>query len=187
VKKGLIALIVLVIIVIIGFSWYFGTYNKFVALEESVNSSWSEIDNQMLRRADLIPNIVNTVKGYAAQEKDIFTAVAEARSKLIGAGSAEDKIAANNELDSALSRLLVVVENYPELKSDKLFTQLMDELSGTENRISVARKRYNDIVKDFNTKIKMFPSNIIAGMSGYEQKPYYEIPDYAKTNPQVNF
>ena len=190
-KKGLmglwITLAVIVVVVLIGVFWWFGTYNSLVSLEESVTSGWSEIDNQLLRRADLIPNLVNTVKGFAAQEKTVIQSVSDARAKLAGASSQKEKMDASNELDGALSRLLVVVENYPELKSDKVFISLMDELSGTENRLSVARKRYNDSVKAFNMQIKKFPSSIVAGASGFEQKDYFEVPTEKKENPEVQF
>ena len=187
-KKGLIAFFVVIIVLIVGsVGWYFSIYNNLVTLEESVSSAWSEIDNQLLRRADLIPNLVNTVKGYAAQEKDIFENIANARAGLLNAQGPQEKINASNELDSAISRLLMVVENYPDLKSDSLFIQLMDELSGTENRLAVARKRYNDSVREFNTKIRTFPAKMIANNNGYESKPYFEIPAASRENPQVNF
>ncbi|MEW5814706.1 MAG: LemA family protein [Spirochaetota bacterium] len=179
---GGLALLVFIII-----SWYINTRNGLVSLEEQVNSAWSEIDNQLKRRSDLIPNLVATVKGFASQEKDVFTNIADARARLAGAATVEEKAKGDSEVQSALSRLLVIAENYPELKSNENFIRLQDELAGTENRLTVARKRYNDMVKQFNTKIRQFPASAIAGSMGFEQKPYFEVGEADKTVPKVDF
>jgi LemA protein len=145
------------------------------------------VENQLQRRADLIPNLVATVKGYAAHEETILSNIADARSRLVGAQGAADKAAANEELNTALSRLLVVVENYPNLKADANFRQLQDELAGTENRLAVARKDYNDSVQVFNAKIKTFPNVIWAGMLGFEPREYFKAEAAAKSSPKVDF
>jgi LemA protein len=163
------------------------SYNKFTSQEEAIKAAWGEVQNQLLRRNDLIPNLVETVKGYAAQEKEIFTRVAESRAKLAGAKTPAETIEAANEQSSALSRLLVVVENYPQLKSDANFQRLMDELSGTENRIAVARGRYNERIQDYNTTRRRFPSNMTAKIFGFEEYPYFEAPKDAQAAPKVNF
>lgn len=175
---GLVALLV-----VMGIS----SYNGLVSLNESVNGKWSQVENQLQRRADLIPNLVNTVKGYAAQEQQVIQAVADARSKLAGAQGPAAKAQANEQLNGALSRLLVVVENYPNLKSDQNFRALMDELAGTENRIAVARKDYNDAVQGYNTRIRSFPSSLFAGMMGFGPKEYFKAEEGAKAVPQVKF
>ncbi|HWQ74910.1 MAG TPA: LemA family protein [Syntrophomonas sp.] len=182
-KSWIVVLVVLAVLVIAGISGY----NRLVALNEKVDSSWSQVENQLQRRADLIPNLVSTVKGFASQEKSILNTIAESRSKLIGAQSVSEKAAANDELNSALSRLLVVVENYPQLKSDANFRQLMDDLAGTENRLAVARKDYNDNVQIYNTKIKTFPNVIWAGMMGFEPRDYFKAAESANQVPEVNF
>ncbi len=174
---------IIALLVVFGIS----SYNGLVSLNENVNGKWSQIENQLQRRADLIPNLVNTVKGFAAQEKQVIQSVTDARAKLAGAQGPAAKAQANGELNSALSRLLVVVENYPNLKSDKNFRALMDELSGTENRIAVARKDYNDSVQLFNTKIRSFPTNIFAGMLGFGAKEYFKAEEGAKAVPKVSF
>jgi LemA protein len=163
------------------------SYNKFTTQEEAIKAQWGEVQNQLLRRNDLIPNLVETVKGYAAQEKEIFTRVAESRAKLAGARTPQETIEAANEQSSALSRLLVVVENYPQLKSDANFQRLMDELSGTENRIAVARGRYNERIQEYNTTRRRFPSNMTAKIFGFDEYPYFEAPADAQQAPKVDF
>jgi LemA protein len=162
-------------------------YNTLVSQEEAVSEAMSEIDNQLQRRNDLIPNLVETVKGYAAHEQTVLTEIAEARARLGGARSVEDKAAASNDLSGALSRLLMVAERYPDLKANQNFIRLQDELAGTENRIAVARRRYNEAVKAFNTSIRAFPTLIVARAAGFEKKPYFEAPENAKSVPAVNF
>jgi LemA protein len=162
-------------------------YNQLVSQSEAVDAAWSEVQNQLQRRNDLIPNLVNTVKGFAAQEQNVLVRVTEARSRVAGAGTPAESMAASNELSSALSRLLVVVEKYPELKSDKNFLQLQDELAGTENRLAVARNRYNDAVREYNTTAKRFPTLVIARLFGFEQKSYFDAPEAAREAPNVQF
>ena len=187
-KAGIgIALLIIVIIVLIFVSWYVRSRNQLITLDENINSAWAEIDNQLQRRMDLIPNLVSTVKGFAAQEQQIYSDIADARAKLAGAGSVAETAEGYNEMQGALSRLLVVVENYPNLKSNQNFIQLSDELAGTENRIAVARKRYNDTVRQFNTSIRRFPGSIIAGSMGYTPKEYFEIDESARAVPKVEF
>src|SRR5947207_3277239 len=163
-SKALIVIIVLVLIALIAFGQYVGVRNTLVAKNESVKSAWSQVDVVLQRRADLIPNVVETVKGYAKQEQTVFGDIAKARSTLLSAGSPQQKIAANQQLDSALGRLLVIVENYPQLKSNENFLRLQDELAGTENRIAVERKRYNDALQDYNTYIALFPNSLVASI-----------------------
>lgn len=190
-KRGtIILLVILAVLVITGlsvYSFFKGTYNSLVQLDETSNGAWAEVENNLQRRYDLIPNLVNTVKGFANQEKEVFLGVTEARSKVGGATTRDQRINAENELSGALSRMLLVVENYPQLKSDANFRALQDELSGTENRLAVARKRYNDAVRQFNVMIRQFPQNIVANMFGFEKKTFYEIPDEARANPEVQF
>jgi LemA protein len=187
-KKVWIILGVIVLLLIMFVNWYISGLNRIVRMYESVNSSWAEIDNQLKRRSDLIPNLVNTVKGYASHEKQIFENLANARAKLGGASSKEDKINANNEFQGALSRLLVVVENYPNLKADANFQALMDELAGTENRISVARMRYNREVQAYNTYIKEVIGSFFASRKGLKKDfPYFEIKESEKETPKVQF
>ena len=162
-------------------------YNQLVAQNEVVDAAWGEVENQLQRRNDLIPNLVNTVKGFAAHEKQVLTEVTEARSRVAGAGSPEASIEASNQLSGALSRLLVVVERYPELKSDQNFLKLQDELAGTENRLTVARMRYNEAVRGFNTTVKKFPTNLMAKLFGFTARAYFEAPDSATEAPKVEF
>lgn len=187
-KKGLlITIIVIVAIIAIGGITIVSTYNGMLTKSEEVDGKFADIDMQLQRRADLIPNLINTVKGYAKQEQEVFNSVTEARSKLAEAQNIEDKANANTELTNALNRLLVIVENYPDLKSSQNYIQLMDELAGTENRIGQARKQYNEAVKAYNLSIKKFPANIIAGMFQFENKPYFEAKEGSNKVPEVNF
>lgn len=180
------AIVVGAIIFILGV-WGVKSYNGLVGLKETVDNESSNIETQLQRRADLIPNLVNTVKGYTNHENKILSAISEARAKLSGAGTMSEKAKADSELSSAVSRLLVVVENYPNLKADSQFSALTDELAGTENRITVARRDYNDSVKEYNRQIKMFPGSIIAGMFGFSSAEYFEASENSKEVPAVNF
>lgn len=186
-KKGTVILIaVIAVIAIIAFSCV-ETYNSLVTQRENVDTQYSAIETQLQRRIDLIPNIVNAVKGYAAHESEVFGAVSDARARLAGASTKEEAAEADSELTSAVSRLLMIAENYPDLKADTQFTALTDELAGTENRIAVARKDYNDAAKTYNTQIKTFPKVIIANFFGFEKAEYFEAAEGAKSAPQVNF
>src|SRR3954470_669252 len=157
------------------------SYNKFVGQEEGIKTAWSQVENQLQRRNDLIPNLVEATKGFAQQERDVFQSIADSRAKLAGASTPDQKMAAANEQSSALSRLLVVVENYPTLKSDATFARLMDELAGTENRIAVERMRYNERVQEYNTSRRQFPANITAGIFGFKgDYKLFEAPESAK-------
>src|SRR3982075_4682565 len=158
-SKGLIVVAVLVVVVLVLFGQYVGVKNQLVAKDQAVKSAWSQVDIVLQRRADLIPNLVETVKGYAQQEVTVFGDIAKARSALLSAGTPQEKIAANGQLDGAIGRLLLVVENYPQLKSNEDFVRLQEELAGTENRIAVERKRYNDEIQNYNTYIGLFPNN----------------------------
>ena len=186
-----IALAILVILLVIGLllgSSFVGRRNQMAIKREAVNSVWSQVDVVLQRRADLIPNLVETVKGYAAQEVTVFGDIAKARSALLSASSPADKIAANQRLDSALGRLLVVVENYPQLKSNENFLRLQDELAGTENRIAVERRRYNETLQDYNTYLSLFPNNLVASMSGFTRNDaYFKADEGARQVPKVNF
>lgn len=167
---------------------YIRGLNNTVRLDERINASWAEIDSQLKRRNDLIPSLVSIVKRYAVHEKDIFTNIAAARSQLSGAQTAEEKIAAAGKMDGFMGRLLVIVENYPDLKADQTFMRLMDELSGTENRIAVARKRYNSDVREFNTYIREVIGGYFAKRRGLDKaRPYYEVPEIEKAKPEVKF
>ena len=185
---GIVVVVVLLVIVgiIIG-GWYISTRNRLVTLDEGINGAWSEIDNQLQRRSDLIPNLVATVKGFAKQELQVFTEIAEARAKLAGARTVGEKAEGYNQLEGALGRLLVIVEQYPQLKSSENFLRLQDELAGTENRIAVARKRYNDSVREFNTKIRRFPASTVARRMGFEPREYFQIEEKAREVPKVDF
>lgn len=183
----LVALIAIVALIVIAAILIVPKYNKLVTGEETVDAAWAQVENQLQRRFDLVPNLVNTVKGYAEHEEEIFTQIADARTQYGNANTVEETANANNELSSALSRLLVVIENYPNLKADAQFTRLMDELAGTENRLTVARKDYNDTVQQFNNEVRRFPGNLIAGMFSFEQKDYFEIKEGVEEAPAVDF
>lgn len=186
-KKGLGAIIgIIVVIVLIAFP-LIGSYNGFVNAEEDVEQKYAQIENQLQRRMDLIPNLVSTVKGYASHEKDVMDDIASARSRLAGAESLKEQANADAQLTGALGRLLVISENYPELKADTQFTQLMDELSGTENRIAVARMDYNDQVTLFNKKVKQFPGRLVSSIFGFDEKAYFKADEGAKEAPKVDF
>jgi LemA protein len=187
-SKGVIVLIVLALIVLGVFGQYVSVRNTLVTKNESVKSAWSQVDVVLQRRADLIPNLVETVKGYAKQEQTVFGDIAKARSALLSAGTPQDKIAANGQLDGALGRLLAIVENYPQLKSNENFLRLQDELAGTENRIAVERKRYNDTLQDYNTYVQQFPNNIFARWAGFKPNPaYFTATEESRQVPKVNF
>jgi len=163
------------------------SYNTFVSKEESIKAQWAQVENQLQRRNDLIPNLVETTKGIAQQEKDVFGQIADSRAKMAGARTPQETIQAANEQTAALGRLLVVVENYPQLRSSESFNRLMDELSGTENRIAVERMRYNERVQDYNTSRRQFPSNITASLFGFKEYPLFNAPPSAEQVPKVNF
>jgi LemA protein len=163
------------------------SYNKFTAKEEEVKAQWAQVENQLQRRNDLIPNLVQTVKGIAQQEQTVFGQIADARARMAGAQTPSEKIAAANAETSALGRLFVVVENYPQLKSDAEFARLMDELAGTENRLSAERMRYNDKVREYDTMRRQFPGNLTAKMFSFKEYPYFQAPADAKAVPKVDF
>jgi LemA protein len=163
------------------------SYNTFVSKEESIKAQWAQVENQLQRRNDLIPNLVETTKGIAQQEKDVFGQIAESRAKMAGARTPEETIQAANQQSAALGRLLVVAENYPQLRSSESFNRLMDELSGTENRIAVERMRYNERVQDYNTSRRQFPSNVTANLFGFKEYPLFNAPPAAEQVPKVNF
>jgi LemA protein len=187
-KKGLIVLAVIVLIAFLLGSSFIARKNQMVIKREAVNAAWAQVDVVLQRRADLIPNLVETVKGFAIQEQTVFGDIAKARSALIGANTPAAKIAANGQLDSALSRLLVIVENYPQLKSNENFMRLQDELAGTENRIAVERRRYNDAIQDYNTYISLFPNSLVASMGGFTRNDaYFKTDEGARNAPKVDF
>ena len=163
------------------------SYNRFVSQEEAIKTQWAQVENQLQRRNDLIPNLVETTKGIAQQERDVFGQIAESRAKLAGARTPEDTIQAANQQSAALARLLVVVENYPQLRSNEQFSRLMDELSGTENRIAVERMRYNERVQEYNVSRRQFPSNITASIFGFKEYPVFNAPPEAERVPRVDF
>ncbi len=182
-----VLLVVIILLVAIPFGMYFSYSNSFKLANNEVEAQMKQVDNILLRRHDLIPNLVSTVKGYATHEKDVFTNLNNARNQMMQANGIKEKAAANGQFESALGRLLMVVENYPQLKANDQFNRLMDELSGTENRLAVERKRYNDLVKDYNNKIQLFPGSIVAGMMGLSAKDYFEVPESSKEAPKVSF
>lgn len=182
-----VVLAVIVVLILILVLSGVGMYNRLVNLDEGVKGAWAQVENQLQRRFDLIPNYVETVKGYAQHEREVFIQVTEARSKVGGATSVPEMIQANNELSSALARLLVVVERYPDLKANQNFIRLQDELAGTENRIATERMRYNETVKVYNATIRRFPTRFIAGLFGFERAAFFEAPETAETPPEVSF
>lgn len=187
-KTGAIVLIVVVLALVMGGCEYVGERNKLAMEREAINGQWSQVDADLQRRADLIPNLVETVKGYAKEETTVFSTVANARSQLLNAKSPQEKIDANNQLTGALGRLLVVVENYPNLKANENFRQLQFELEGTENRILQSRRRYNEAVQKYNTDLSLFPANVVAAMSGFQREDaYFKTEPGARTAPKVQF
>ncbi len=187
-KTGIIVLVVIALLAL----WIGGTFvghrNEMVRKRETVNAAWSQVDVVLQRRADLIPNLVQTVKGFATHEEKVFGDIAAARAAMAGAKTPQERIAANGQLDSALSRLLVVVENYPQLRSNENFLRLQDELAGTENRIAIERRRYNEAVQDYNTYISLFPNNIVASLSGFTRNDaYFKTEEGARQAPKVDF
>jgi LemA protein len=187
-KAFVVFVVVILVIALLLGSMYVSRRNEMVVKRETMNTAWSQVDVVLQRRADLIPNLVETVKGYAAQEQTVFGDIARARSALIGAKTPADKIAANGQLDSALGRLLVIVENYPQLKSNENFMRLQDELAGTENRIAQERRTYNQTLQDYNTYIGLFPNNIVAGMAGFARnEAYFKADEGSRQAPKVQF
>ena len=187
--KSLIAVVVVLVLIALAVGgMYVGRKNQMVTLDEQVKSNWAQVDVVLQRRADLIPNLVETVKGFAAHEEQVFGDIAKARSALIGAKTPSDKIAANGQLDGAIGRLLLIVENYPQLKSNENFLRLQDELAGTENRIAVERKRYNDTLQDYNTFIGLFPNSLFAGWAGFQRNnAYFTASESSREAPKVQF
>ncbi len=184
-KPWLLGLIAVAVIVI---GWFASTYNSLVRLEGEIDGQWAQVENNLQRRYDLIPNLVSTVKGYAQHEEDVFTAVTDARAKLMSGNlDVGETAAATNTLNNAVGRLLAVAEAYPELKANENFLNLQDELAGTENRLAVSRKDYNDSVKTYNVKIKTIPTNIVAGVIGAQSRDFFEIDEVAKENVKVDF
>ena len=196
-KTGLIVLGVIVLIVVIGFASLFGVYNGFVTADQAVSEKWAQVQNVYQRRADLIPNLVETVKGFAAQEKSVLEAVTQARASASGIRATPELLNdpaafkkfqdAQNQLGGALSRLLVTVERYPELKSNQNFLALQSQLEGTENRITVERQRFNEAVRDYNTKIKLMPWAVVARLAGFKEKAFFESAPGSETVPKVKF
>src|SRR5579863_3913691 len=187
-KTGVIVSIVVVLALVLGGCEFVSTRNKLAVEKESITGQWSQVDADLQRRADLIPNLVETVKGYAKEETTVFTNIANARSALLGAKSPQEKIDANNQLTGALGRLLVVVENYPNLKANENFKQLQFELEGTENRILQSRRRYNEAVQKYNTDLSLFPANMVAFLAGYQREDaYFKTEPGARTAPKVQF
>ena len=187
-KGGMVIVAIIAVLVLVVGGWIAGNYNTLVKKSTQVDQSYAEVDNLLQRRNDLIPNLVETVKGVAAQEQAVFGAIANARASMAGARTPEQKFAAGQQMDSALGRLLVVIENYPQLKSQENFLKLQDELAGTENRLSVGRTRYNEVAQEYNVMVKTFPMNLFAGMFGYRERPYYQLTsEDARNVPKVSF
>ena len=186
--KALVAVIVVVLIVVLAFGgFYVGRRNEMVRKSADVDLAWAQVDTVLQRRADLIPNLVATVQGFAAHEEKVFGDIANARAALLSAKSPSDRMAANGQLDGALGRLLAIVENYPQLKSNENFLRLQDELAGTENRIAVERRRYNEVIRDYNVYVSTFPNSIVAGMAGFARKPSFEASPQSRQVPKVQF
>jgi len=183
-KKSTLIIIVIVALLAV---FLISSYNSLVSMEERVNNSWAQVETLLKRRADLIPNLVNTVKGYATHEEEVLTQITEARARINDADTPDEYAEANAEFERALNNLYVVVENYPELKANENFSNLQYELAGTENRISVARMRYNEAVQEYNTKIRRFPTNILANLFGFDENQYFEINEEDSQVPEVNF
>lgn len=186
-RAGLVIIAVIAVLLLSVGGCLVSNYNRLVTSNETVTNRWAEVENQLQRRNDLIGNLVESVKGIATQEQEVFGNIADARARMGGARNPSEQIEAGRAMDSALSRLLVVVENYPDLKSNAQFTQLMDELAGTENRLATARMRYNDEVNLFNVMVKRFPTNLYAAAFNFKERPYYEAPEAAKELPKVDF
>ena len=187
-KGALIAIGALVLLALLGASKYYSVKNELVTQREAVNAQWSNVDIALQRRADLIPNLVNTVKGYAAHETEVYKSIADARAALGGARTPQEKIAANDQLSGAISRLLVISENYPQLRSSENFLHLQDDLAGTENRIAVERRKYNETLEHYNVEIQKFPANIVAGIAGFSRNDaYFKTEPGAREVPKVQF
>ena len=186
-KAVLIVAGILLLLIFVGIKSYIGGYNKVVAMDENVKGNWAEVENQLKRRYDLIPNLIETVKGYASHEKELFQYIADARTKYFSAGTVKDKIASSNQLEGVLSKLLLLREQYPQLKANESFLKLQDSLEGSENRIAVARKRYNDAVQILNTYIRTFFGRFFAGFAGVSSAEYFEVSETEQVVPQVKF
>jgi len=186
-RRTLVRLVTIAAVTIVAMPLSGCSYNKFVGQEEAIKAQWSQVENQLQRRNDLIPNLVETVKGYATHEESVYKDIADSRARLLAAKSPEETISAANQQTSALGRLLAVVENYPNLKANEQFNRLMDELSGTENRLAVERMRYNQAVQQYDTSRRQFPANLTAKMFGFKEYPYFQAPAEAKQVPKVNF
>jgi LemA protein len=178
---------ILVVVLLAGSTYLWNVYNQLISMDEGIKSAWAQVENQLQRRADLIPNLVATVKGYAAHEREVLEGISDARARMAGAKSLEEKMNSNNALDVSLGRLLVVVEQYPNLKADGSFIRLMDELAGTENRLAVERKRYNDLVQGYNSRIRRFPERTVAGLFHFQQARYFLVAESARAVPTVEF
>jgi LemA protein len=188
VKAAIIAIAAILVLALAGASKYYSVRNDLVTQREAVNAQWSDVDVVLQRRADLIPNLVNTVKGFAAHETEVYKSIADARAALINGRTPQDKIAANDQLSGAISRLLVVAENYPQLKSNENFLRLQDELAGTENRIAVERRKYNEVLERYNVEIQKFPADIVAGIAGFTRNDaYFKTEPGAREAPKVQF
>ena len=186
-KGGMLILAVIAVLVLLVGGWLVGGYNSLIGSRTQVETAWAQVQNVLQRRNDLIPNLVETVKGIAQQEQAVFGAIADARARMAGAKTPEETIAASRQMDSALGRLFVVVENYPQLKSNENFLRLQDELAGTENRIATERMRYNEVVRDYNVKVQTFPTVLFARMLGFTTKPFFEATPESQAAPKVKF